>query len=115
MKIEGLFLEDGKALEDDKTLEHDKKPEGDKTLEGDVLPMSPLEGDEEAFFYMQPMKPLERKEFKTLTPNQLLTRLPVLLAQIKTQNNSYKLKNKFKQILYLLYQHNKITKNFTAV
>ena len=50
MKIEGLFLEDGKALEDDKTLEHDKTPEGDKTLEGDVLPMSPLEGDEEAFF-----------------------------------------------------------------
>ena len=28
-----------------------------------------------------------------------------LLAQIKSGNNSYKLKNEIKQILYLLYQH----------
>ena len=45
-----------------------------------------------------------------LTPNKLLTRLPVLLAQIKVINCSEKLKKEFKQILYLFYQHNKITK-----
>ena len=50
-----------------------------------------------------------------LTPNKLLTRLPILLAQIKAGNNSYKLKNKIRHILYLFYQHNKITKNFTAI
>ena len=64
--------------------------------------MLPVEGDEE-----------EGKEgggLKILTPNKLLTRLPILLAQIKAGNNSYKLKNKIRQILYLLYQHNKITK-----
>ena len=40
----------------------------------------------------------------------MLTRLPILLAQIKAGNNSYKLKNGIRQILSLLYKHNKITK-----
>ena len=30
---------------------------------------------------------------KTLTPNQMLTRLPISLAQLKAGNNSEKLKN----------------------
>ena len=50
------------------------------------------------------------KELKTLTPNRLLTRLPILLTQIKAGNNSYKLKHEIRKILYLLYQRNKITK-----
>ena len=33
---------------------------------------------------------------KDLTLNKLLTRLPVLLAQTKAVNNSYKLKNKIR-------------------
>ena len=49
-------------------------------------------------------------EGKNLTPNKLLTRLPILLAQIKAGNNSYKIKNEKRQILYLLYQHKNITK-----
>ena len=65
--------------------------------------MTPLEGDEEEV--------KERKELKTLTPKKLLTKLLILLAQLKTGSNSYKLKNEIRQILYLLYQHNKITKN----
>ena len=44
-----------------------------------------------------------------LTPNKLLTRLQITLVQIKAGNNSYKLKNVIRKILYLLYQHNKIT------
>ena len=47
---------------------------------------------------------------KNLTSDKLLTRLPILLAQIKAGNNSYKLKNEITQILCLLNQHNKITK-----
>ena len=47
---------------------------------------------------------------KMLTPNKLLTRLSVLLAQTKAGNNSYKLKNEIRQILYLLFHHSKITK-----
>ena len=52
----------------------------------------------------------EGKGLKILTTSKLLIRLPVLLAQIKAGNNSYKLKNEIRQMLYLLYQHNKITK-----
>ena len=52
---------------------------------------------------------------KILTPNKLLTRLIVLLAQIKAGSISYKLKNKIRQILYLLYWHNKSLKMFTAI
>ena len=37
--------------------------------------------------------------------------LKILLAQIKAENNSQKLTNEIRQILYLLYQHNKITNN----
>ena len=52
----------------------------------------------------------ERKRLKILTPNKLLTRLSILLAQIKVGNDSNKLKNEIRQILYLLCQDNKITK-----
>ena len=45
-----------------------------------------------------------------LTPSKLLTRLPILLAQIKAGDNSRKLKTEIRQTLYLLYQHNKTTK-----
>ena len=64
--------------------------------------MPPPEGDEE--------KVKEGKIMKILTPNKLLTRPPVILAQMKAENNSYKLKNEIRQIVYLLYQHNKFTK-----
>ena len=36
---------------------------------------------------------------KILTPNKLLTRLPMLLVQVKAENNSNKLKNEIRQIL----------------
>ena len=49
-------------------------------------------------------------DLKNINPIKLLTRIPISLAQIKAGNNSYKLKNEIRQILYLLYQHNKITK-----
>ena len=51
----------------------------------------------------------EGKRLKLLTPNKLLTTLPVLLALIKVGSHSNILK-KNRQILCLLYQHNKITK-----
>ena len=49
----------------------------------------------------------ERIGLKILTQNKLLTRLSILLAQIKVGNNSYKSKNEIRQILYLLCQHKK--------
>ena len=60
------------------------------------------------------MEVKEGKELKILTPKKLLIRLPILLAEIKAGNNSNKLKNEARQILFLLYQHNKIIKKFTT-
>ena len=55
------------------------------------------------------------KGVKIWTPKILLTRLPVLLAQIEGGNNSYKLKSKIRLTLYLLYQHNEITKKVIVI
>ena len=47
---------------------------------------------------------------KILTPNQMLSRLPISLAQLKAGNNSEKLKSKIRQLLYSLYRSKKLTK-----
>ena len=47
---------------------------------------------------------------KILTPQQMFTRLSILLAQIKARNNSQKLKNEIRQLLYSLYRSKKISK-----
>ena len=41
---------------------------------------------------------------KILTNKQMLNRLPILLAQIQAGNNSIKLENEIRQILYSLYR-----------
>ena len=41
---------------------------------------------------------------KKLTPNQMLSRLTITLAQLKAGNNSENLKNKIRKILYSLYR-----------
>ena len=41
---------------------------------------------------------------KILTPNQMLSRLPISLAQLKAGNNSKKLKNEIRQLLHSLYR-----------
>ena len=47
---------------------------------------------------------------KILTPNQMLSRLPISLAQLKAGNNSEKLKNEIRQLLYSLYRSKNMTK-----
>ena len=47
---------------------------------------------------------------KILTDKQMLNRLPILLAQIQAGNNSIKLKNEIRQILYVLYRSKVLTK-----
>ena len=89
--------------------------------EDDLPPILALESDEEVKLEPEQtiaerikLNPRKRKiigaGLKVLISNKSLTRLPILLAQIKAGNNSNKLKNEIRQILYLLYQHNKITK-----
>ena len=103
--LNNLFLETHNY---DKRFENDALDDvasriSNKEESVDLSDMPPLEGDEEEL--------KEGKRLKILTPNKLLTRLPILLAQIKAGNNSYKLKNEIRQILYLFHQHDRITKN----
>ena len=51
-----------------------------------------------------------RSGSKILTNKQMLNRLPILLAQIQAGNNSNKLKNEARQILYSLYRSRVLTK-----
>ena len=50
------------------------------------------------------------KGLKILIPIQMLSRLPIFLAQLKAGNNSEKLKNEIRYLLYSLYRSKKLTK-----
>ena len=52
----------------------------------------------------------EGQGLKIVTPDQIISRLPINLAQLKAGNNSEKLKNEIRQLLYSLYQSKKLTK-----
>ena len=51
------------------------------------------------------------QRLKMLTPNQMLSRLPTTLAQLKVGNNSEKLKNEVRQLLYSSYRSKKINQD----
>ena len=51
---------------------------------------------------------------KILTPNQMPSRLPITLAQLKAGNNSEKLKNEIRQ-LYSLYRSKNVQSDFIKV
>ena len=57
----------------------------------------------------------ERHRLKILTPDQILSRLPVTLTQLKKGNNSQNLKNKIRQLLYSLYRSKNLTKQFYKI
>ena len=76
--------------------------EGFSYEESETINMPKLEGDESA--------EQSRQGLKILTPDQMLSRLPITLAQLKAGNNSEKLKNETRQIFYSLYRSKKLTK-----
>ena len=75
--------------------------ESDENEEIDTTNMSDLEREECA---------AEGQGSKILTPNQMLSRLPITLAQLKVASNSEKPKNEIRQLLYSLYRSKKLTK-----
>ena len=60
--------------------------------------------------YKSKQNKTEGKGLKILTPKQMLQRLPIALAQVKADNNSERLLNEIRQIVYSLYQSKQITK-----
>ena len=102
------------AVNYDNWFENEEWADSTRKIDEEESDLWALEGDEEESDMPQREGDEEVREgnwVQILTPNKLLTRLPVLSAQIKAGNNSYKLKSEIKQILlYLQYQHNKITR-----
>ena len=66
--------------------------------------MSPLETEEVA------EKRLQGQGLKILTPQQMITRLSILLDQLKAGNNYENLKNEIRQMLYSLYRSKNLNK-----
>ena len=59
-------------------------------------------------------KEQERTGLKILTPNQMLKRLPIALAQIKACNNSESLLNKIRKLFILCINQKKLLKKYTT-
>ena len=93
--IDGFQVE--KESDEESTSEND---------EMDTTIMPELESEESA----EQRRNQQGKGLKILTPNQMLSRLPITLAQLKAGNNSEKLKNEIRQLLYSLYRSKKLTK-----
>ena len=70
----------------------------DKDEQPDTIDLFELESDQ------------HEQGLKILTQDQMLKRLSISLAQANAGNNSEKVKNKIKQILYSLYRSKKLTK-----
>ena len=68
--------------------------------------MSELESEESA----EQNKKQRGAGLKTLTPDQMLSILPITLAQLKAGNISQKLINEIRQLSYSLYRSKKLTK-----
>ena len=66
--------------------------------------MSDLESEES----VAQRKSQTGRGLKILTPNKMLSRLPISLAQAKAGNNSEKLKNEIRQLLHSLYKSKKL-------
>ena len=71
-----------------------------------ITDMSELESEESA----ASKRNQQGRGLNILTPNQMLSRLPITLAQLKAGNNSQKLENEIKQLLCSLYCSKKLTK-----
>ena len=81
-----------------------EKQESDEQL--DTRDMPELESEESA----AKRRNQQGQGLKILTPDQMLSRLPITLAQLKAGNNSEKLKNEIRQLFYCLYRSKKLTK-----
>ena len=76
------------------------------TEQPDTINMPELKSEESA----AERRNQPRKGLKISTPDQMLSKLPISLAQLKAGNNSQILKNEIRQLFYSLYRSKKLTK-----
>ena len=79
-------------------------------FKSEIFAIAPVEGTERPADLAACLKILTSTFLKTLTPKQMLQRLPVALAQVKAGNIYQNLLNEICQIVYSLFQEYGITK-----
>ena len=77
----------------------------------DTTDMPELESEE----FEEEKRNQQGQGLKILTPDQMLSRLPITLAQLKVGNNSQNLINEIRQLLYSLYRSKKLPKQSTTI
>ena len=84
----------------------EKETDEETDEETDTTIMPELESEESA----AERRNQQGKGLKILTPNQMLSRLLISLAQLKAGNNLEKLRNEIRQLLYSLYRSKNLAK-----
>ena len=85
-------------------MEKETDEETDEEMDTTIMPE--LQSEESA----EERKNQQGKGLKILTQSQMLSRLLITLAQLKAGNNSEKLKNEIRQLLYSLYRSKNVAK-----
>ena len=91
----------------EKESDEESAKKSDENDEIDTTDMPDLETEESAAV----RRNQQGRGLKILTPNQMLSRLPIFLAQVKAGNNSEKLKNEIMQLMYSLYRSKNLQNN----
>ena len=102
-QLEEIFM--GSKADEEVDDEVDDEIDDETDEQRDTTDMPKLGTEESA-----EQKNQQGKGLKTLTLEQMLSRLPISLYQLKAGNNSQKLNNEIRQILYLLYRSKKLSK-----
>ena len=79
---------------------------GEESDESEEIDIPDLESEE----LVAKKKKQKGQVLKILAPNQMLSRLPITLAQLKARIYSEKLKNEIRQLFYSLYRSKKLKK-----
>ena len=99
-EIERVGVNNEGNLEVFKEKSDKEKQESNEQL--DTTDITELESEESAL----EGRNQQGQRLKILTPDQMLSRLPITLAQLKAGNNSQKLLNEIRQLLYSFYRSN---------
>ena len=103
-EIESVGLNNKDNFEVFKEKSDAEKQESDEQQDTTDIPK--LESEESA----AERRNQDGQGLKKIIPDQMLSRLPITLAQLKAGNNSQKLINEIRQLLYSLYRSKKLTK-----
>ena len=102
--IDGFQVEKETDEETDEETVEETDEETDEEM--DTTIMTELESEKSA----AERRNRQGKGIKILTSDQMLSRLPISLAQLQAGNNSERLKNEIRQLLYSLYRSKNMIK-----